>query len=165
MGESVNLEMQGQQTPLRVVDTQAYISMLCDIVEQGREVPLNISGSSMSPFLIHQRDAVMLSRITSPPQKGDIVLFCREDGSFVVHRVRKVCEKGYYMIGDGQTGSEGPVPVDRLRAIVTKVRRKGDWMGSNSLMWRFFASVWLQVIPLRRLFVRLWQIIERIKRH
>ena len=149
MGESVNIEMQGQQPPLRVVDTQAYISMLCDIVEQGREVPLNISGSSMSPFLTHQRDAVMLSRITSPPQKGDIVLFCREDGSFVVHRVRKVCEKGYYMIGDGQTESEGPVPIDRLRAIVTKVRRKGDWMGSNSLMWRFFQASLRPLKPIR----------------
>ncbi len=163
MDESFNIEEQGQQPPIRMVDTQAYISMLCDLVDRGKEVVLTITGSSMSPFLIHQRDAVMLGRISTPPKKGDIVLYNRVDGSFVVHRVRKVSGEGYYMIGDGQMETEGPLPRERLHAIVTKVRRKGEWLGNDSLKWRFFASVWLWGIPLRRIFVRLWQMIERIK--
>ena len=150
--------------PQRMVDARAFISTLCELVNEGREVVLNITGSSMSPFLIHQRDAVMLGKMMTPPQRGDIVLFQREDGSYVVHRVRKVSDEGYYMIGDGQTETEGPVPRERLRAIVTKVRRKSQWFGSNDVRWRFFASVWLAIIPLRKFLVKAWRMIERIRR-
>ena len=150
--------------PQRMVDARAYISTLCELVNEGREVVLTITGSSMSPFLIHQRDAVMLGKMMTPPQRGDIVLFQREDGSYVVHRVRKVSDEGYYMIGDGQTETEGPVPRERLRAIVTKVRRKAQWFGRNDLKWRFFASVWLEIIPLRKFLVKAWWMIERIRR-
>ena len=150
--------------PQRMVDARAFISTLCELVNEGREVVLNITGSSMSPFLIHQRDAVMLGKMMTQPQRGDIVLFQREDGSYVVHRVRKVSDEGYYMIGDGQTETEGPVPRERLRAIVTKVRRKAQWFGRNDLKWRFFASVWLEIIPLRKFLVKAWWMIERIRR-
>lgn len=153
-----------EQMPQRMVDSMAYISTLCELVNEGREVVLNITGSSMSPFLIHQRDAVMLGKIVTPPQRGDIVLFQREDGSYVVHRVRKVSDEGYFMIGDGQSETEGPVPRERLRAIVTKVRRKAQWIGRNDLKWRFFASVWLAIIPLRKMLVNAWRMIERIRR-
>ena len=138
-----------------MVDAKAYISTLCELVNEGKEVVLNITGSSMSPLLIHQRDAVMLSKIQTPPKRGDIVLFQREDGSYVVHRVRKVSDEGYYMIGDGQTVTEGPVPNERLRAIVTKVRRKGQWIERNDLKWWLFASFWLWIVPLRPFMVRL----------
>ena len=150
--------------PQRMVDTNAYISTLCELVNEGREVVLTVTGSSMSPFLIHQRDAVMLGKMMTSPQRGDIVLFQREDDSYVVHRVRKVSDEGYYMIGDGQTETEGPVPRERLCAIVTKVRRKAQWFGRNDLKWRFFASVWLAIIPLRMLLVKAWWMIERIRR-
>lgn len=153
-----------ERMPQRMVDTNAYISTLCELVNEGREVVLTVTGSSMSPFLIHQRDAVMLGKMITSPQRGDIVLFQREDDSYVVHRVRKVSDEGYYMIGDGQTETEGPVPRERLRAIVTKVRRKAQWFGRNDLKWRFFASVWLAIIPLRMLLVKAWRMIERIRR-
>ena len=153
-----------ERMPQRMVDTNAYISTLCELVNEGREVVLTVTGSSMSPFLIHQRDAVMLGKMMTSPQRGDIVLFRREDDSYVVHRVRKVSDEGYYMIGDGQTETEGPVPRKRLCAIVTKVRRKSQWFGSNDVRWRFFASVWLAIIPLRKFLVKAWRMIERIRR-
>ena len=118
----------------------------------------------MSPYPIHQLDAVLLGKMITPPQRGDIVLCRREDYSYVVHRVRKVSDEGYYMIGDGQTETEGPVPRKRLCAIVTKVRRKSQWFGSNDVRWRFFAYVWLAIIPLRKFLVKAWRMIERIRR-
>ena len=43
---------------MRYIDTREYVSALRDLVQQGREVSLIISGSSMSPFLIHERDVI-----------------------------------------------------------------------------------------------------------
>ena len=49
---------------MKTVDTRSYISVLRELVEEGRTVSMIISGSSMAPFLIHQRDAIYLkSRI------------------------------------------------------------------------------------------------------
>lgn len=153
----------GQERQQSLDRDKAYISMLCELAQQGKEVVLTITGSSMAPFLIHQRDAVMLGKITSPPKRGDIVCFRRDDGSFVVHRIQKVDSSGYYLIGDGQTEMEGPVAADRLQAIVTKVRRKDRWFDSKDPTWKFFASFWLSVVPMRKMFVGAWRMMEAIR--
>lgn len=146
----------------RVVDNEAYISTLCELVEEGKDVVLNIAGSSMSPFLIHRRDAVMLRRISRAPVCGDIVLFQRLNGAYVVHRIVKIDDKGFYMIGDAQTETEGPIGYHQLRAVVNKVRRKGKWIGCDQLMWRFFATIWLWFIPLRPLLIRCWSLTNKM---
>ena len=43
---------------MKMMDTRAYVGMLKELVEQGREVRMVISGSSMAPFLIHGRDSI-----------------------------------------------------------------------------------------------------------
>lgn len=43
---------------MKQVDTREYVSVLKGLVEEGHEVSLLIAGSSMSPFLIHQRDYI-----------------------------------------------------------------------------------------------------------
>ena len=46
---------------MKMMDTRAYVGMLKELVEQGREVRMVISGSSMAPFLIHGRDSILPS--------------------------------------------------------------------------------------------------------
>ena len=43
---------------MKMVDTREYVSVLKELVEEGKEVRMLISGSSMSPFLIHARDSI-----------------------------------------------------------------------------------------------------------
>ena len=40
----------------KIVDTNAYVSVLRELAEGGRVVSMQIAGSSMSPFLCHRRD-------------------------------------------------------------------------------------------------------------
>lgn len=63
------------------------------------------SGTSMQPML-HTNDIVTIERITAPVKTGDIVLFQRVDGSFVLHRVRKIKNNQYYIVGDHQVKLE-----------------------------------------------------------
>lgn len=53
---------------IREVDIYEYLPVLIDIVNQGKDVNLLISGSSMSPFLCHQRDTIIISK-PQPPLK------------------------------------------------------------------------------------------------
>ena len=43
---------------MRLVDTRAYVGMLKELVEQGKEVGVVVSGSSMAPFGIHGPDSL-----------------------------------------------------------------------------------------------------------
>ena len=45
------------------------------ILEEGKEVPLVVTGNSMMPFLIDRRDQVLIKRIERPLKKGDIAFF------------------------------------------------------------------------------------------
>ena len=63
---------------MKVVDTKEYISMLRTLIEEGKQVSMIISGSSMAPFLIHARDHICLERPSSKLRKGDMVFLSAE---------------------------------------------------------------------------------------
>ena len=148
---------------MRYLDTRAYISTLRELTEEGHEVNLLISGSSMSPFLIHTRDTIYFKKPDRELKKSDIVFYERENGQFVVHRICKVTPEGYYIVGDAQTDIEGPVKREQIFAIVTKVKRKDKWIVPGDFWWEFFARVWVNMIPLRPLFIKVYGVFYRFR--
>lgn len=150
---------------MKVVDTREYVTMLRGLVEEGREVSMVISGSSMSPFLIHQRDTIFFKKLDRPLRTGDMVFFERPGGQYVMHRIWKVKKDGYYIVGDGQTVIEGPVQRQQIFAVITKVRRKGEWIRPGDFWWEFFEHVWIHMIPLRRAAARLYSLLHREVHH
>lgn len=119
-------------------------------------LPLVITGNSMSPFLIHGRDTVYLSRLTRPVRRGDMLLYQRENGGYVLHRVYKAAPEGLTMIGDAQTELEPGIQPEQVIAIVTRVERKGKTLASGSFWWAFFEKIWIRIIPLRKAVERLY---------
>lgn len=63
---------------------RAYIGAILSETEAGGVMEMPVFGSSMAPFLIHGRDAVRLVKCTYPPKRGEIVLFRRLDGQYVL---------------------------------------------------------------------------------
>ncbi len=146
---------------MKKVDTFEYVSVLKELVEEGREVSMLISGSSMSPFLCHGRDQVYFKAPDRPLRVGDMVFFQRRSGQYVLHRICKVKDDGYYIVGDAQTAIEGPVSREQIFALVTRVRRKGRILAPGDFWWEFFARVWVRLIPLRPLLVRAYGLFYR----
>ena len=136
---------------MRVVDTKVYVSMLRELTEEGREVSLLIAGNSMSPFLANQRDTIYFKKPDRELRKGDMVFYQRANGQIVMHRIWKVKPDGFYIVGDAQTQIEGPVKREQIFAFVTKVQRKGKWIGPGDFWWEFFEKVWINIVPLRRI--------------
>ena len=106
----------------RVVDTREYVSVLREIAEEGRVVSL----------------------------RGDMVFYQRDSGQYVMHRIWKKKEDGYYIVGDAQTQIEGPVRRDQIFARITKVKRKGRILQPGDFWWEFFEHIWIRIVPLRR---------------
>ena len=80
---------------MKQVDTYEYVYVLKELVEEGREVSMIISGSSMSPFLCHERDRVFFKAPDRPLRVGDMVFFQRRSGQYVLHRICKVKDGSY----------------------------------------------------------------------
>lgn len=141
---------------MRELDTAAYVGTLKALVEEGHEVSLLISGSSMAPFLIHHRDTIYFKAPDRELKPGDMVFYQRSSGQYVMHRIRFVKTDGYYLIGDGQQITEGPIAREQIFALVTAVKRKGKVIRPGDFWWEFFARVWLRIVPLRGIVSRLY---------
>ena len=94
---------------MKVVDTREYVSVLRELVREGKEVSMLITGSSMTPFLFHQKDTICFRSPDRALRKGDMVFYERKDGRFVMHRIYKVKPEGLYIVGelldvDGECG-------------------------------------------------------------
>ena len=150
---------------MKQVNTYEYVSVLKELVEEGREVSMIISGSSMSPFLCHERDRVFFKAPDRPLRVGDMVFFQRRSGQYVLHRICRIKDGSYYIVGDAQTAIEGPVAREQIFALVTKVQRKGRILAPGDFWWEFFARVWVRFIPLRPVLSRIYGLIHKIGLH
>lgn len=135
---------------MRTVDTQAYLNTVCDMLSQGQHlVPVPVAGTSMCPFL-HPGDTVYLDAPDRPPEVGDILLFRRPGGAYILHRVVALAEGGRLMLlGDSQLVKE-PIPPEWIRGIVVQARRKGQLITPDHKIWRFYQRAWVRLTPLRK---------------
>ena len=71
----------------RVVDTNEYVTVLRELAGEGRVVSMLIAGSSMSPFLCHNRDYIYFTKPDRELRRGDMVFYQRDTGQYVMHRI------------------------------------------------------------------------------
>ena len=103
---------------MRQIANNVYIPVLKDLVEEGKEVSMMISGSSMNPFLIHQRDYILMKKPEEELKAGDMVFFQRRDEAYVMHRIHHINKEGkLFIIGDAQVDMEGPIDKEQVFAI------------------------------------------------
>lgn len=140
---------------MRIEAPEVLMEPLLSALEEAQSVPLVISGGSMAPFLTHGRDTVYLSRPARPLRKGDMILFRRDSGAYILHRIVKAEGRTYTLVGDAQTWLE-PVREDQVLAIVTAVRRKGKLLKPGSFLWLFFEKIWIRLVPLRPRILKLY---------
>lgn len=134
---------------VRILPPEALMEPLLELLEKVDTVPLVISGSSMTPFLVHGRDTVYLSKVGRPLKRGDMILYRRDNGDYILHRIYRVEKETYSLVGDAQTAIERGIRPDQVLALVTAVRRKGKLLQPDSFWWDFFQKVWIRMVPLR----------------
>ncbi len=140
-------------------------SITNDILNQGGQAWITVTGMSMYPFLTEGRDSVELSKTSfAEIKKGDIVLIRRLTGAYVLHRVLKIqrTKDCFYMIGDAQQWIEGPLAPEQLQAVVTSIKRKGRVIRCDSKLLKFCVSIWLLLIPVRSKTLKCARLAKRI---
>lgn len=96
-----------------------------------------IHGTSMLP-LFRTNDLVTLKKIDRPLSIGDIVLFRRLDGSFVLHRIRYIKEDQYTIVGDHQKPLEKNVSKNQIIGYVISYTKKDKVHNMKELRYRIY---------------------------
>lgn len=149
------------ESKMRVLSPEELIPPLLELLEEADCVPLVISGNSMGPFLAHGRDTVYLSRVDQPLKRGDMILYRRDSGQYVLHRIYQTGSGIYTLVGDAQTQLEPGIRLEQVLARVCMVRRKGRLLKHGSLCWKFFEHVWIRLVPLRPRIMALYARVSR----
>lgn len=130
------------------------ISDWLELIAQGKHIPvvIQLQGRSMEPLIRGWKDVVTIIPVTEELQIGDIVLFQRKDGSYVVHRLYQINKDWVQTWGDNCRFPDAPIPANSILGIVSTMTRNGtniclrtdeqrkkgiDWMNS-----RFRKKIW-----------------------
>lgn len=138
----------------RIEDTAAFMEKYQLLIDGGETLPLPVLGNSMSPFLIHKRDTVYLRKPAFPLRRGDIVLYRRSSGDFILHRVCKIKNGLYTMAGDAQTLLEPSISEEQIIAVAVSALRKGREQRPGTFWWDFFAGFWVSILPARHFIMK-----------
>ena len=143
--------------------TSEVSASLEEIINAGGHFTLCVSGSSMNPFLVHGRDFVRLKKyIAQDLKKGRILLFRRDTGELVLHRVRRVLPDGrLVMNGDAQVWCETISP-EQVIAAVSDIECKGRLFSCRSVRYRAVVFFWQLLFPFRSLIFRVRNKLKRM---
>lgn len=120
-----------------------------EIISSGGSCRLVVTGSSMQPFLRSGRDAVILSPVTLPFRRGDIIFYERVCGQCILHRVVGSRPDGTLLLcGDAQTGLE-PLDKEHVIAAASQIERSGRLFSADAPVWRALSLLWLALRPIR----------------
>ena len=133
----------------KTFDARALLESYRELLPQVDSLPLEVTGSSMAPFLVPGRDTVRLSAIRRPLRVGDIVLYQRGSGEYILHRICRTDGHTFTLVGDAHTVVEPGIRPDQIFALVTEVTRKQKKLTPGSFWWEFFEKIWVRIIPLR----------------
>lgn len=154
-------------TELRKISVEDW----CRLAEEGIAIPITtyLSGISMEPMIRYQKDPVTIKPVDRDLIPGDVVLFRRPDGAFVVHRVFRVLNNGREVQtwGDNCKDSDPVMPAGAVLGIAVAYERDGkryvldtDEQRKKGLMWlqsKYRRAVWFLF---RRVRVRMEGIIR-----
>lgn len=140
----------------RKLSTHQLIPVMKELLAQGKSVTFKVTGGSMVPFLVGLRDLAVVSPVTEPLKKGDIVFYQRSNGDYVMHRICKIKNGEYYMVGDAQTEIEGPLKREQIFGVINTVIRKGEEVKNGETLWNLFKYLWLWFRPVRRIVLKIY---------
>lgn len=137
-----------KQTESKIVDRLDFMKIIL-AAEDHSVIPLLVTGTSMLPFLLDRRSVVYLEKNSDyEPKRGDIVMFMRTDGAWVLHRISRLLPDGTLLInGDAQAWTETILP-RQIAARVVKICRRKRVFSVEQPIYRALVRMWM---PLRRL--------------
>ncbi len=145
----------GQSAPRRLVSLKELEPLIREAFAAGKAFGLPVTGTSNLPTLSPNRDSILLGRADGPLKKGDLPLYRRSSGQYVLHRVVSVQKDGSYTCcGDNQCTLEPGIRPEQIIGKTVWIRRKGREFSPRHLGYRLWVWFWVLVLPRREALFR-----------
>ena len=120
------------------------------LLRDGNIIRIRPQGYSMYPLFIPGRDEALIQQADSTDcRRNDVVLYRRDQGILVLHRICRITSDGFYMVGDNQYEVEGPLRQDQIIGKLIAVNRSGKEFTVENPFYKFVSSLWLFMLPVR----------------
>ncbi len=107
-------------------------------------------GNSMEPLIHQQRDNIIVVKNKERLKKYDVPVYLTKSGKYVMHRIIKVCDDHYVIVGDNRTEMEY-VTDDMICGVLAGFYKNGkryvDCQKSKS--YKLYSRVWVALLPVR----------------
>lgn len=148
-----------------LIDSDQLFPLIRELLVANKTVRLKVRGDSMYPFIRSDLDDITLEYADfNAVKKRDIVLIKRRSGAYVLHRVCKITEREFYMLGDAQQDLEGPLYPEQLVAKGVSIVRNGRELRCDAWGMRLAAWIWLLVRPVRPFLFKAYRKVRRALR-
>ena len=87
-----------------MIRVEKFYPLMVEAFNENKTFSFPVKGSSMRPLF--KNDYVVTLKKIDDYKIGDILFFRRDDGAFVLHRLRRIENDILYIVGDHQTGLE-----------------------------------------------------------
>lgn len=121
------------------------LPLIEETIQSGGVFTLYPKGTSMLPLIRYGKDAVLL-RTPVELKKGDIILYRRDNGAFVLHRIIGENKAGLILCGDNQYVKEHGIRRDMVIAVAEAILREGERVEFDHPEYLRY----LRSLPLRR---------------
>lgn len=133
-------------------------------LEQQGFLLYGISGTSMMPLLRQKTDVVLIEPIQNKIRARDVVLYRRDNGQYVLHRVLKIRKDDYVICGDHQYHPEYGITERHILGVMTAVIRDGVKLDITDLRYGIYVHLWCDLFYLRAGILRMKSLLWYVKR-
>lgn len=152
----------------RIISMADLSPLLEEVLCSGGQAELTATGRSMRPMLWDGKSRVRLAPVEHLC-RGDVILYRRASGAYVLHRITNVSGTSYTCCGDAQSILERGVERDCVIAKVLAFTWRGRWVDCTSPGYGLYWRLWLALRPARRIvagaYRRLWRVLGGRKRN
>ncbi len=121
------------------------------LLEEGKTVQIKPQGSSMYPMFVPGRDCAIIKKVNPGQLRiGDVVLYRRDSGILVLHRIWNITKEGVLLVGDNQTCIEGPLKINQMIGVLVSFLWKGRKVSIYNPIYLLLSRGWLILLPYRK---------------
>ena len=139
---------------IKKTDNDILFPVIEETVKSGTDVKLKVSGTSMYPLVGSRRDSVLLTK-AEDLKVGDVPLYKRDNGKFILHRIVKIENGAYGMMGDFEQKLEYPVYKEQIIAVAKGFYRHEHFISCESFWYKVYKFFWMRTVAIRPLLIKI----------
>ena len=131
-------------------------------LERSGKLVYTTVGISMNPMIKQDRDLSIIEKPKGRLKKYDVAFYKRPNGQYVLHRVVKVLDDGYVILGDNCVNKEFNIKETQILGVLVSLVRNGKEVDLNSFGYKLYVRARYAHYPVRVIIFRTKRFLRKL---